>query len=182
MKRVIVLIMMVAPLLAFNQGCMGNDSDKGVKRPVVTDVDIVKYSGTWYEIARYPHKFEKDLVGVTATYNLLPKGKIEVINSGYKGTLDGEKSVARGKAYIPDSSEPGRLKVSFFLFFYADYLILELDEDYSYALIGSKSDDYLWILSRTPQLSEEVLTMLKDKAVSLGYDLSKLQMVPQRVD
>lgn len=156
----------------------------GAKEParqIVEHVDLNRYAGIWYEIARFPHRFEKDLVGVTATYNLLSNNKIEVLNQGYKYNLNGELKRAIGKAKVPNPDRPGHLRVSFFLFFYADYLILELDEEnYQYALIGSSSDNYLWILSRTPQMSDDIYNMLVEKALKWGYDVSKLEKVPHR--
>ena len=147
----------------------------------VKNISIEKYMGTWYEIARYPHRFEKGLVGVTATYELKENGKIRVINKGYQDSLDGKLKVAQGKGKIPNPKEPGKLKVAFFLFFYADYYILELDTvNYQYALIGSSSPGYLWVLSRTPEMKEETYQMLLEKAKERGYDLSKLQKVPQQ--
>ncbi|HER07922.1 MAG TPA: lipocalin [Bacteroides sp.] len=145
----------------------------------VKDVDIYKYLGRWYEIARFPHSFEKGLEGVTAEYSFRKDGKIRVINSGYKDSLNGERSRIEGKAKIPDKSQPGRLKVSFFLFFYGDYFILELDPEYRWAMIGSSSPKYFWILSRTPQMDEETYRMLLDRARERGYDLDQLVEVEQ---
>jgi len=150
------------------------------QRPYIKDFDLNRYLGTWYELARFPHSFEKDLVGVTATYSLRPDGKVRVENAGYKGTLEGKRDVAIGKAKIAGKPDEGHLKVSFFLFFYADYFIMDMDPEYRWALIGSKSDNYLWILSRTPFMDDETYEMILDKARSLGYDLTKLYKVPQR--
>lgn len=150
------------------------------QRVTVAKVDLERYMGVWYEIARFPHSFEKGLVGVTATYTKLPSGKIEVLNQGYKGTLDGKKSKAKGWAKIPDPNEPGRLKVYFFWPFGGEYLVLDLDEEnYSYVLVGSSSPNYLWIMSRTPQMSEQTYNYLVGKAKELGYNLEKLEKVPQ---
>jgi apolipoprotein D and lipocalin family protein len=157
-----------------------NIKHSDIDNSVVSELDIVRYMGTWYEIARFPHSFEKDLVGVTATYELLENGKINVINKGYKSTLDGKLKTAKGRAKIPDIQNPGKLKVSFFLFFYADYYIMELDkENYQWALIGSSSDKYLWILSRTPAMEPDIYNMLITNADRRGYDISKLMVVPQ---
>ena len=145
----------------------------------VQELDLERYMGKWYEIARFDHRFERNLVGVTATYSLRDDGKITVINAGYKNTLDGKFKKTKGKAKQPDPDEPGKLKVSFFLFFYADYYILELDEEYQWALIGSSSDKYLWILSRTPQISQETLDKILSKARERGYDTNRLIWVPQ---
>ena len=151
-----------------------------IDQTTVKELDINRYLGTWYEIARFPHSFEKNLVGVTATYSLRSDGKIEVVNQGFKNTLDGERSKAVGKAKIPDKLEPGKLKVAFFWIFYADYYVLELDtENYQYAMIGSSSDKYFWILSRAPQMDSAVYNLLLDKARKRGYNLEKLYKVPQ---
>jgi apolipoprotein D and lipocalin family protein len=150
------------------------------QRPYIKDLNLDRYLGVWYEAARFPHSFEKGLVGVTATYSLRSDGKIKVENAGFKGTLDGERSTAIGKAKLAGKPTDGRLKVSFFLFFYADYIIMDLDPDYQWALIGSKSDKYLWILSRTPQMDDVTYKMILNKARGLGYDLDLLYKVPQK--
>ncbi len=142
----------------------------------VTSLDISRYMGLWYEIARYDHYFERGMTKVTATYTLLPDGKIRVVNAGYK---DDVKDTAVGRAFCPDKAQPGKLKVSFFLWFYSDYYVLELDEnDYSYAVIGSSSDKYLWILSRTPTLLEETRDKLISSIQNRGYDVQKLMFTP----
>jgi apolipoprotein D and lipocalin family protein len=150
------------------------------QRPFIKNFDLNRYLGTWYEIARFPHSFEEGLVGVTATYSLLPTGMIKVENAGMKGTLDGKRDIATGKAKPAGKPTEGHLKVSFFLFFYADYFIMDLDPDYRWALIGSKSDSYLWILSRTPQIDDNTYNKILEKARSLGYDLTPLYRVPQK--
>ena len=142
----------------------------------VTSLDFSRYMGLWYEIARYDHFFERGMTKVTATYTLLPNGKIRVVNAGYK---DGVKDKAVGHAFCPDKTQPGKLRVSFFLWFYSDYYVLELDEkDYSYAVIGSSSDKYLWILSRTPSLLEETKSDIISSIRSRGYDVQKLMFTP----
>ena len=147
----------------------------------VKNFELEKYLGKWYEIARFPHSFEKGLVGVTATYSLREDGKIKVVNQGYKNSLDGKLKTAVGKAYIPNPKDPTKLKVSFFLFFYGDYYIMELDPHYQWVLIGSSSSKYLWILSRTPHLEKEALNQLINNAKKRGYDTSQLYFVPQKV-
>jgi apolipoprotein D and lipocalin family protein len=152
-----------------------------VDNSVVKKLDIQKYLGTWYEIARYDHFFERGLMGVTANYSLREDGFIKVINSGYKNSLDGKFSQAIGKAYVPNpENEPAKLKVSFFLFFYADYYVMELDKDYQWAVIGSNTDKYLWILSRTPQIKDELFNELLEKLKKRGYDVSTLIKVLQK--
>ena len=142
--------------------------------------DLQKYLGTWYEIARFDHSFERGLVGTTATYSLRKDGKIKVLNQGYKNSLDGKLKTAIGKAKITSPETPRNLKVSFFLNFYAPYNILELDANYQYVLIGSNSSKYLWILSRTPQMDSTIYNMLIGKAKARGYDTRKLIKVQQK--
>lgn len=153
-----------------------------IDKTVVKELDIEKYLGKWYEIARYDHKFERGLVGVTASYSLRDDGKIKVVNSGIKGSFKGEKSVAIGKAKIPKPEIPSKLKVSFFWIFYADYFVLELDENYKWALIGSSSDNYLWILSRTPIIEDILYQELLSRLENRGYDVSKLIKVKQKAE
>lgn len=154
---------------------------KAIDKTTVQALDLNKYLGKWYEIARFDHAFERHLVGVTAEYSLRDDGKIRVVNSGYKNNFKGRFKETKGKAYVPDPQEPGKLKVSFFLWFYSDYWVLELDElQYKYALVGSKSDKFLWILSRTPSLPEKTLNFLLEKARERGYDTSRLLWIPQK--
>jgi len=151
-----------------------------IDKTVVKEFDINQYLGNWYEIARFDHRFERGLVGVTANYSIRNDGKIKVINSGFKQTLDGKKSEAKGKAKIPDPGTPSKLKVSFFWFFYGDYFILELDQNYQWAVVGSSSDNYLWILSRSPQMDEILYRQILARLVKRGYDVNKLIRVPQK--
>lgn len=151
-----------------------------IDKTVVKELQLDKYLGTWYEIARYDHRFERNLVGVTATYSMREDGKIKVLNAGYKNNLDGVLSEAVGKAKIPNPTIPSKLKVSFFWIFYGDYFVLELDAQYQWAVIGSSSDKYLWILSRTPQMDPTVYQSLLDKLTQRGYATSKLLVVPQK--
>ena len=170
------VLLIISVLFLFS--CTKSNSQM-IDQTTVKALDLNRYLGTWYEIARFPHSFEKNLVGVTATYSLREDGKIEVLNQGFKNTLNGEQSKAVGKAKIPDKREPGKLKVSFFWIFYANYFVLELDENYQYVMIGSSSDKYFWILSRTPQMEPAVYEMLLEKARKRGYNLDKLYKVPQ---
>jgi len=177
-KILLRLFVASALLLLVSTACTSSKNIK--KMQLVEKVNLDRFIGKWYEIARFPHSFEEGLVGVTATYEQMDKGKIKVINEGYKDSFDGEHKKAIGKAKVAKSGNPAHLRVSFFWFFYADYLILQLGENYDYALIGSTSDKYLWILSRSPQMDEDTYTMLVQKAKDKGYDTSKLSLVPQK--
>lgn len=173
-------VIFIIALLFFINAC--NGQNKMIDKTVVKDLNIERYLGKWYEISRYDHRFERELVGVTASYSYREDGKIKVVNSGYKKTLNGEKSEAIGKAKIPDSNIPSKLKVSFFWFFYGDYFVLELDKNYQWAVIGSSSDNYLWILSRTPQIEKSLYNELLKKITNRGYDVNKLIRVEQKTD
>lgn len=145
----------------------------------VDDFDIERYVGQWYEIARFPHRFERGLTDVTATYTLLDNGMIQVLNRGYSPD-DNEWKQVVGKAEFIDSPHVGHLEVTFFWPFRGDYKILELDrEHYSYALVTSSTYDYLWILARTPTLDESTHAALVSRAGELGFDTSRLKAVDQ---
>jgi len=146
----------------------------------VKTFELSRYLGVWYEIARFDHSFERGMDNVVAEYLLRDDGKVDVVNSGWK---NGKYKVAEGKAKQPDPrTDPAALKVSFFLFFYSDYKVMMLDKDYRYALVGSKSPDYLWILSRTPVLDEDILEEILMEADRRGYDISKLIWVDQSLN
>lgn len=142
----------------------------------VSPFELSKYLGKWYEIARLPAWFERDMTHVTATYTLKKNGKVRVENAGNR---KGKRKVAIGKAKFAKETNAGYLKVAFFWNFYADYKIIELDTvNYRYAMVGS-SLDYLWILCREPKLDKGILDSLVDKAQKLGFDTRNLYYTPQ---
>ena len=171
MKKVILILCAFLGLA----GCRSSQN-ANLDNSTVPTLDVERFMGRWYEIARYEHRFEKDMTHVTATYTLQDDGKIEVLN---EGTRDGERKQAKGRAKQPDANDPGKLKVSFFLFFYSDYYIMDIDPDYRYALIGSSTDKYLWILSRDKQLPQDVLDSLLAQLRRRGYDTDRLVFVRQ---
>ena len=135
----------------------------------VAALDLSRYLGEWYEIARFDHSFERGVEKCKANYVLRKDGGIDVVNTGVK---DGKPKEARGKAKKTDL--PGLLRVSFFGPFYADYRVMMIDGDYSYALVGSGGADYLWILSRTPSLNAAAKSALLSEAKRRGYDIAAL--------
>ena len=151
---------------------------------VVDSVDASQYLGTWYEIARLDHSFERDLEKVTATYTLSKDGSMKVINRGYNPKSN-EWQVAEGKAFFidppnADKTNTGRLKVSFFGPFYGAYNIMVLDKPYyNYVMICGPNKSYLWILARTPQLTYPIKQHLIAQAKVLGFDTEKIIHVPQ---
>ena len=168
MKKLITFALMAILLTA----CGGQLT---VDNSVVDTLDLNRYLGDWYEIARFDHSFERGMDFCKATYTLREDGKIDVLNTGIK---DGEPKEAKGKGKLTDT--PALLRVSFFGPFYADYRVMLLDSAYQYALIGSGSDDYLWILSRTPKLTDDVKTTILTEAKRRGYDTEKLIWVKQK--
>ena len=147
----------------------------------VAELDLHRFTGRWYEVARFNHRFERGLVGCTANYTINDDGTIRVVNAGYKDKLDGKYKASEGKARRRDDKKPGKLEVSFFLWFYSDYNVMLLADDYRYALIGSKSEDYLWILSRTPELTPADKELILREARARGYNTDNLIWVKQEI-
>ncbi len=166
-------------ILLIQISCGNSAKTESNTMKTVEKVDLERYMGTWYEIARFTHSFEKGLVGVSATYSLKKNGKVEVLNQGFKDSLTGKLKKAKGFAKIPDPNIPGRLMVYFFWPFGGEYLILDLDDNYQYVLVGSSSKDYLWILCRTKTMDDLIYNNLVKKAELLGFDTSRLERVPQ---
>jgi apolipoprotein D and lipocalin family protein len=147
----------------------------------VTGFDLNRYLGTWYEIARLDHSFERDLQQVTADYSVREDGGIRVVNRGYNTEKQAWEQ-AEGKAYFIGDSDVGRLKVSFFGPFYGAYNIMELDrENYQYAMISGPDRSYLWILARTPDPGQATVDRLVEQAASLGFDSEQLIFVDHAV-
>lgn len=145
----------------------------------VEAVDLQKYLGVWYEIATIPASFEKDCVGVTATYSQRPDGKIKVLNQCRVKTLEGPAKKAEGRAWVVDARTNAKLKVSFFLWFAGDYWIIELGKDYDYAVVGSPDREYLWILARAPRMDEALYQDLLKRIANHGYDTGRIKKTLQ---
>lgn len=154
-------------------GCTG--MPEGV-RPV-EGFDAERYLGTWYEIARLDHSFERGLSRVTAEYGRREDGGIRVVNRGFSAST-GEWEEAEGKAYFVESEDLGHLKVSFFGPFYGSYVVFELDrEGYQYAFICGFNRSYLWLLARTPQVDPEIIGRFTQRAAALGFETEELLFV-----
>ena len=157
--------------LALTAGCV---STLKVDNAPVVSLDLNRYLGEWYEVARFDHSFERGVEQAKANYTQNADGTIKVVNFGVK---DGKPKTAIGKGKTTDT--PGLLRVSFFGPFYADYRVMLIDKDYTYALVGSGSADYLWILSRTPSLDGDAKVAILDEIHRRGYDAKKLIWVKQ---
>ncbi len=142
----------------------------------VTDFDAERYLGKWYEIARFDFKYEKDLKNTTAEYSRNDDGTVKVLNRGFN-YVKNEKEEAVGKAMFRGEPTVAELKVSFFGPFYAGYNVVAIDKDYQYALIVGDNKDYIWILSRTKTIPEDVKQSYIDIACKGGYDISRFVWV-----
>ena len=144
----------------------------------VSELDLERYKGTWYEIARLDHSFEEGLTDVTASYSINDDGSVRVINRGYSAEEGGWQE-AEGHAVQVEGAPEGHLKVSFFGPFYASYVVFRLDEDYQTAYVTGYNKDYLWLLSRTPTISEERLDRFRNLVKEKGYPTDELILVDQ---
>nr|WP_321269936.1 lipocalin family protein [uncultured Tolumonas sp.] len=166
---------MIFSMLLFCVGCTQIPD----KVKPVDNFDLNRYLGKWYEIARLDHSFERGLSKVTAAYSLNDNGSVSVLNRGYS-EKDKQWKAATGIAYFIDSPTNGLLKVSFFRPFYGTYAIFELDRtNYQYAVISGPNHSYLWILSRTPTLSDTIKKQLIQKAANAGFNTQELIFVDQ---
>ncbi|MFI3279299.1 MAG: lipocalin family protein [Rikenellaceae bacterium] len=147
---------------------------QSIDRTPVEELDLSRYLGQWYEVARFDTRFERDLVSVTAHYSLNDDGTIKVINRGYNTR---KEEWGENEAKAVRTKDVGRLRVSFFPLIFTDYNILSIGEDYQWALVGSSSPDYLWILSRTAELNKNILDHIVTLAEDRGYNVSKLRFL-----
>jgi apolipoprotein D and lipocalin family protein len=154
----------------------------------VESLDLERYAGKWFEIARLPNRFEKDCVGVTAEYAFKRETKsfteLSVTNRCYKVDFDGKLSVANGRARAYKDSPNSKLKVSFvpwFFVFAGDYWVIELADDYRYAVVGEPGRKFLWILARQKSLAERDLQGILERLESKhGYNPDDLYFTPQQ--
>ena len=155
---------------------LGSGSAKSTTSPplrTVDSVDLSRYTGTWYEIARYPNRFQRDCHSdTTAGYTLRKDGKVQVVNSCRQ--KDGKIKTARGTAKIADKTTNAKLRVTFFWPFYGDYWVIGLDSDYRYAIVGEPRRKYLWILSRTPEMDGTTYEQIVEQIRAASYDPEKL--------
>ncbi len=167
--KLTVLILTVSICIA---GLAVKQAGAGVKLPMlmtVEQVDLNRYLGQWYEIARYPNGFQKNCLESSAYYSLRDDGDIEVVNR-CKDTRDGTLRQAKGHAWVVDSSSNAKLKVSFFWPFRGDYWIIELGREYEYAVVGTPNRKYFWILSRTRSMDDSLYQAILERARQQGFD------------
>src|SRR5690606_15843864 len=148
-------------------------ASKPSKAKPVTDFDVNRYLGTWYEVARIDFTHEKNMNNVSAQYSLDKKGNVKVFNSGYNYKKQ-KWEKAEGKAKFRGEKDVAALKVSFFGPFYSGYNVIALDDEYQYAMVAGKNLDYVWIMSRTKELPDDVKNNYIEKAKEIGYDINRL--------
>ena len=163
--------------LSIMAGCACPPSVKDVHQ-TVPSVDLKRYMGRWYAIASLPAWFQKDCYCVTAEYSM-QEDHVAVTNSCRKGSPEGPLKVSNAKAFVVPDTGDSQLKVQFFWPFKGDYWIIALDDNYRYAMVGHPCREYLWILSRTPAMEESAYTALVDTARAKGYDVDRLERIPQ---
>jgi len=172
MKRVVGMVC----ALAMSAGCATSTTERLRLPPLqtVAHVDLLRYVGTWYEIANFPQSFQRGCTATTATYTLRADGDIDVLNRCHKGSLDGKEKSALGRARVVDRATNAKLEVSFFRPFWGDYFVIDLADDYSYAVVGHPGRDYLWILARTPTMAEATFQGIVARLQEKGYETSRL--------
>lgn len=138
-------------------------------------VDLEEYLGTWYAVGEIPQWFNRNCVGSTAHYSLAPEGHIIVVNSCFRGDLDGRERSIQARAEVVDETTNARLEVTFFVFVKGDYWILEVGDDYQYAVVGEPSRKYLWILSREKEMDEDLYQEILGRVEDVGYDISQIR-------
>lgn len=170
MKVLNVFLLLGATLLSTAQSRSAVGS---VALHTVEHVDLTRYSGKWYEIARYPNRFQRNCQADTsATYTLRKDGKVQVVNTCLE--KNGKMKTARGTAHIADKQTNAKLRVTFFWPFYGDYWVVGLDPEYRYAIVGEPRRKYLWILSRTPEMTGDMYRQALEQVQTLGYDPARL--------
>ena len=175
------IILLVGHLVAL-VGCAATSTQRLKLPPLeaVAQVDLDRYVGTWFEIASFPQRYQEGCTGTMATYTVRSDGDIDVLNRCREGSLNGELRSASGRARVADMQTNAKLQVSFFRPFWGDYWIIDLDEDYQYAVIGHPGRDYLWVLSRTPTMEETTYWSIIDRLKTSGYDPSRLVRTEQQ--
>ncbi|KJR98925.1 MAG: membrane protein [Desulfobulbaceae bacterium BRH_c16a] len=170
-------VIAIAAVIALLTSCVISRQRAAPETPpliTVAHVDLDRYLGLWYEIGRYPNTFQKGCLDSTAMYTARPDGEIDVLNS-CRDEQDGSLREARGRAWVVDNDPSNaRLKVSFFWPFRGDYWIIDLGQEYEYAVVGTPDRKYLWILSRTPAMNPEVLEKILQNVEKQGFTRDNL--------
>ena len=185
MKSKLIRLLTYGLLVSGLVGCGATTTELENLPPLqsVARVEVERYMGTWYEIASYPQSFQKGCTGTTASYSLREDGEVDVVNRCFLESLQGKEKMSRGRARVTNEATNSELKVSFFRPFWGAYWIIELDEEYRYAAVGHPGRDYLWILSRTPQMEASTYDRIVARlAENHRYDPDRLVKTLQRAN
>jgi apolipoprotein D and lipocalin family protein len=179
MHRMVTALLFAA--LATSSACATSTTERKQLPPLQTvpRVDLERYTGSWFEIASFPQRFQRGCTATRATYTKREDGLIDVLNQCHKGTVDGPLDDAHGKARVVDGTTNAKLEVSFFGPFWGEYWVVDLGPDYEYAVVGHPTRDYLWILSRTPTLDDTVYAGIVSRLQAQGYDTERLVRTAQ---
>ena len=158
---------------------MSTSTAKSQELQTVPAVDLKKYAGKWYEIASYPQRFQKGCHCTTAEYTPSEEGYIIVENRCNRDSINGKQSYIKGKAFVEKDSGNAKLKVQFFWPFKGKYWMIDLADDYSYAVVSHPNRKYLWILSRTSKMDNSLYRQITARLQDKGFDLTKLRITPQ---
>lgn len=175
----IFFLLFVLVTLSFT-GFIPSEMKSSQPLQTVSHVDLNRYAGKWYEIASYPQSFQKGCHCTTAEYTLHEKGYVIVENRCNRDSINGPQSYIKGKAFAQKGTGNAKLKVQFFWPFRAKYWIIDLADDYSYAVVGHPNRKYLWILSRTPQMNDSTYNQILSRVEGQGFDLKILQKTPHK--
>jgi len=168
-------------MLLILSGCTWGSRPTGPPVTVVPKVDLSRYAGKWHEIAKYPNRFQRGCVGATAEYTLAPDGKsVEVVNRCMEEGPGGKERSIRGKAKVVEPATNAKLSVTFFWPFSGDYWILALGSEYEYAVVGTPDRKYLWILARTPTITDDLYARLVEEARRQGFDPARIEKSSNR--
>lgn len=165
-----VLLLVLGLLLIFTSSALALPELKTAEY-----VDLMRYLGEWYAVGEIPQWFNRNCVGSTAHYSLSDEGHIVVVNTCYRGDLSGRMRTVQARANVVDEETNARLEVRFFVFVRGDYWIMEIADDYSYAVVGEPSRKFLWILSREKEMEEELYMSILERVEEQGYDVSKIR-------
>lgn len=176
--RIVLLLVLLVTFSFF--GFIPSEMKTAQPLQTVPYVDLNKYAGKWYEIASYPQSFQKGCHCTTAEYTLHEKGYVIVENRCNRDSINGPQSYIKGKAFTQKGTGNAKLKVQFFWPFRGKYWIIDLADDYSYAVVGHPNRKYLWILSRTPQMNDSTYNQILSKVEAKGFDLKILKKTPQK--
>jgi len=183
LKRTLFFVFTLITFMGYSQEREETEPVKVIvpaeKLEAVSNVDLQKFAGKWYQVAAYPSRFQKDCYCSQAEYTLTEKGYMKIVNSCRKGSPEGKLKIANGKAWAVKGSNNAKLKVQFAWPFKGDYWIIGLEKNYRAAIVSDSKRKYLWILSRTPKMENDAFQKVLEVVRAKGFDLTKIELDSQ---